>query len=392
VVQNAARIPLSPRTARSGASRGIFAGRGKADQLAQMGSVSTLFQIAGRLANSIAQTEWNLCRELPPGADPKTPPVLVPVHPALDLWNKPNPFMTRSLFVESFQQHFELIGEADWLVSRVDGFTLPLELWPIRPDRLTPDPDPETFLTGWTYNAFGNSVDLGLDEVIQIRSPNPVDPYRGLGPVQTLLIELENVTNAAEYNRRFFLNDATPGGIIETPDELSEPRYRQMLERWREQHRGVHNAHRVAILEGGMRWVDRSFSMRDMQFVQMRQVDRDIIREAYGFPKPLLGETVSVRAEAEASEYIFSKWLLLSRLERIKQALNEHLLPMYKDVGKGLYFNYVSPVADDVAALTAALATRVAAYVQLVGAGVDPDDAARVCELPEMRLAKAAAG
>jgi HK97 family phage portal protein len=385
-VRNAVRVPLTASgTGRRGMLGGL-ASRDRGSQLAAMGSVSTLFAIAGRLANATAQTEWYLYRDNPPNVDPKTPCELVPNHAAINLWNKPNPFMTRSEFVESFQQHVELVGESEWLVSRLPGFDVPMELWPLRPDRMQPVPDPEAYLLGWTYSAFGVTEDLGRDEVIQIRMPNPEDPYRGLGPVQTLLADLDSVRYSAEWNRRFFLNDATPGGIIEYPDEMSDPQFKRLQQRWTEQHRGVRNAHRVAILEKG-KWVDRAFSMRDMQFVQLRTVSRDIIREAFGFPKPMLGETVSVRAEAEASEYIFAKWLLVSRLERVKQALNNDLLPMYGELGKGVHFNYVSPVADDVAALTAALSARASAAATLRAAGWDADDVLAVCGLPSMKLA-----
>ncbi len=55
--------------------------------------------------------------------------------------------------------------------------------------------------------------------------------------------------------RRSPLREAEPGGIIEVPTPLSDPDFDQLRDRWNEQHRGVANAHRVAILEHG-KWIE----------------------------------------------------------------------------------------------------------------------------------------
>jgi hypothetical protein len=59
-----------------------------------------------------------------------------------------------------------------------------------------------------------------------------------------------------------------------------------------------------------------------------------------------LSEEVN-RATAQAAEYVFGKWLIVPRLERIKQALNDEFLPLFGPTTKGLEFDYESPVDDD---------------------------------------------
>src|SRR3546814_10775955 len=80
--------------------------------------------------------------------------------------------------------------------------------------------------------------------------PNPNDPYRGLGPVQSLLSILVGQRAALDYNRNFFINGAGPGGIIEFPEELDDDEWRRFKRRWDSSHQGVANAHKVATLEG----------------------------------------------------------------------------------------------------------------------------------------------
>jgi len=389
----AAKTPI-PYTATSRAPLSQY-GTSYAGAEAQMrafGSVGTLFAIVNRTSNATAQVEWKLFRKQTDGrrryvaGEAVDTRIEVTRHAALDLWNMPNPFMPRGEFTETFQQHHDLTGEGWWVIARDERSRIPLEMWPVRPDRIEPVPDRERFLSGYVYRApSGEKIPLGLDEVIQLRSPNPLDPYRGLGPVQTILADLEGVKASAEWNRNFFLNSAQPGGIIQVPSVLGDEEFNQLRTRWNEQHRGVANAHRVAILEHG-EWVDRKYTQQDMQFAQLREVSRETIREAFGFPKPMLGATDDVnRANAEAAEVVFARWLLVPRLERIKQALNLYLLPLFGATGEGVEFDYVSPVPEDREADAASLTASANAAAALIAVGLAASDVLPACGLPEMR-------
>jgi HK97 family phage portal protein len=305
-------------------------------------------------------------------------------HAALDLWNKPNPFMTRQEFTEAFSQHLDLVGEAWWLTYK-GPVAFPLELWPVRPDRMEPVPHPTKYLSGYVYcGPEGERVPFRLDEVIFLRRPNPLDSYRGMGPVQSLLADLDSTRYSAEWNRNFFANSAEPGGIIEVPEVLDDTAFNQLRERWNEQHKGVANAHRVAILEHG-KWIDRKFTQRDMQFVELRGASREIIREAYRIHGHMLGLTGDINlANARAADVTFARYLMVPRLERIKQALNNDLLPMFGTTGEGLEFDYCNPVPDDEELAATMLAAQADAASKLVTAGWTPDDVLKAVGLPEM--------
>jgi HK97 family phage portal protein len=382
-------VPFASRHTSYG--HGLFGSRrGTTAQLDSMGSVGTVFAIVNRTAKAEAGVEWGLYRKAKSGK--KEDRQQVTSHAALDLWNKPNAFYTQSVFVEAGAQHKLLTGEQWWVIAKNERSTLPLELWPVRPDRMTPVPDPETFLAGYMYTGpDGQQVALRREDVIFIRTPHPSDPYRGIGPVQALLTDLDAVQYSAEWNRNFFLNSAEPGGIIEVPNSLSDPQFDELRDRWNEQHKGIANAHRVAILEHG-KWVDRKFTQRDMQFAELRNLSREVIREAFGFPKPMLGAVDDVnRANGDAGERMFARWLVCPDLEAVRDALNNQLLPLYGPTGKGLEFDFVNPVPDDVESESKQLTARANAAKALADAGVwEPDDILSAVGLPEMRRAAAA--
>ncbi|MEV7154904.1 phage portal protein [Streptomyces misionensis] len=374
-------VPLVSRTAGSG----ILSQRRDAEtQMRAMTATGTLFAIVDRLANAVSLVDWKLYRSAPSGL--KEDRVEVTKHAALDLWNRPNAFMPRQEFTETFQQHYDLTGEAWWVIAYSGRASIPLEMWPVRPDRISPVADSSKFLTGYVYTSpDGERIPLELNEVIQLRRPNPLDPYRGLSPVLSILPDLDTSRYAAEWSRAFFLNDAAPGGIIEVPNTLSDAEFDELRDRWNEQHRGVSNAHKVAILEHGT-WKDRTIKQRDMQFVELRGATRDAIREAYGIPKFAVGDLDDVnRATAEAAKAWFAEQLTLPRLERIKGALNNELLPLFGTTAKGLEFDYCDPVPPDTTVEAEQLTARANAAAALIAVGLAADDVLPAVGLPEMR-------
>lgn len=385
LVRNEAPVPLTGGKA-YGVRTGAVGSHGSDMTITEIeayGANGTLFAIVNRLANATSSVDWKLYRKSASGLEADR--AEIPRHAALTVLNKPNDFMTRQEFFETFQQHLDLTGEADWVIGRVPGMASPIELWPIRPDRVTPVPDPRLFLSGYTYRSpDGEKIPLNVDQVIQLRMPNPGDPYRGMGPVQTILNDIDSVRFSTEWNRNFFLNSAEPGGVIELPQELGDTQWKQFRDRWNEQHRGVRNVARVAILENA-KWVDRAFSQKDMQFSELSQLGDEKIRRAFGYPKPMLGDVDDVnRANAEAAEVVFARWLIVPRLERIKGALNADFLPMFGATAQGLEFDYCNPIPPDLDAENAALTAKTAAVVALVGAGFDSDQACSVVGLPTM--------
>lgn len=371
-------------------SRGIrhalpFGARNDATtQMQAMGSVGTVFGIVHRTSNATSQVKWRLWQQAPSGNDEDRKAITS--HLALDIWQRPNPFFTGQLFRETVQQHIDLVGEGVWIVGRNPRVrSIPLELWPARPDRIIPIPSRDDFIAGYFYvSPDGEQVPLRTDEVIRLLMPNPLDPYRGMGPIQSVLSDLDATRYSAEWNRNFFVNSALPSGIIEAPTNLSDGEFDELRDRWEEQHRGVAAAHRVAILEGGLKWVDRRFTQRDMQFAELRGLSREIIREAYTIPKFAVGIIDDVnRATAEASKAWFAEMLTVPRLERIKDVLNHFYLPLFGDAARGLEFDYADPVPPDAEARDRERTSKATAAKLYREAGFTGDSIKEALELPD---------
>lgn len=389
LVRNQAPVPMTSKTS----PRWSRDARRRVNDDSLMGtyeSVGTVFAIVHSLAVATAKVEWHMYKSAKSGlAEDRTE---VTSHACIDLWNMPNKFMHRRRFVETAQQHIDLTGESDILASLLGIGTkkLPVELWPMRPDRIQPVPDPYNFLAGYIYTSpDGEAIPLDVNECLPILMPNPRNPYRGLGPIQSIMTVLESMKAADEWDRAFFENSAEPGGVIEVPNTLSDPQFDELRDRWAATHQGVSKAHRVAILEAGMKWVDRSYTQRDMQHAELRAVKRDTILEAFGYPKPMLGITEDVnRANAEAAEYVFAKWLISERCDRWKDWLNYQILPLYGSTGVGYEWDYDSPVSENSDAENASITARSTAAVAMAGAGFDVSETEAWLDMPDIPFEK----
>lgn len=323
-------------------------GSGRHEQLAAMSTAGIVFGIVDRIASSQSDVEWKLYRKARSGK--KEDRTEVTNHLAWDLWNKPNGVFAGAYQREAAQQHYELTGEARIVVELAEGFNdVPLSMWVVRPDRIEPVPGENTFLAGYIYtSADGEQVPLKPHEVLTIMRPNPLDPYRGLGAVQATLTDIQSGRAAAEWNRNFFRNGAMPGGVIEVPNELGDTQFSNLLTRWRESHKGVSRAHRVGVLEAGAKFTPITYSIKDMQMTEVRGMTRDVVMEAFGISRHMLGITEDVnRASAAAGEYMFAKYIDRPRAVRWRAMANGFYLPMFGKTARDLEFDFEDLVPED---------------------------------------------
>lgn len=333
--------PSTLPTVAGNAFGGVSAPVGTESSLNQMPSSGWVFSIIDRIASSVAATRWTASQHI----DGYGRLALDQAHPLVRLWNKPNPFYSQAELIEVLSQHFELVGEM-WIVVVRDslGLGLPVELWPVRPDRIAPIPHPKKFISGYVYSLGTERVVLDVDDVIFIRRPSPTNPYRGMGVVGSIMADVLSEKAAAQWTQSFFRNSAVPGGIIEVDEDLSDADFERLVDRWRVQHQGVGNAHRVAFLERG-KWINRTFSNRDIQLDLLRKLNRDVIFGAFGMPASVMGVTENVnRANAEAGQLLFNQNIVVPRLRRIQSALNMRLTPLF---GDGIEFNYADPTPQN---------------------------------------------
>lgn len=348
IIKSASNPVRVPQTAlantNSALSSGMFGTASSNLQINGMETSSWLFSVIDRISTGVAQTEWHLFAKKV-GSSERTE---VTKHIFLDFWAHVNDFYNHFEFTEAGSQIMELAGIQWWVFDLERGPTEPPnEMWVVRPDRMTMIKSKDQFLIGYLYRIGAYIQPLTTKEAMYIRRPDPKDAYGSLSVIPSLQPDIEAERNASIWLNNFFRNNAEPGGVIKVDHEMTTEEWDKFVLRWRSQHQGITNAHRVAVLEGGAEWQDVKFTQRDMQFDQLRMRNRDNILGAFGIPKSVLGIVEDVnRANAEVGDRTFAKWIIRPRLERMKAAINERLLPMFDPTGV-LVFDYKDPTPEN---------------------------------------------
>jgi HK97 family phage portal protein len=254
----------------------------------------------------------------------------VQAHPALELLTRVNPAMSSDDLFLSTQSYLELEGNAFWYVVG-NGKGLPSEIWPLNPTQVEVKPGANFLIDGYVYtNNAGKQVPFKPEEIIHFKRFNPLSQYRGVGTIAAAALAIDSDTYAAEWNRNFFNNSALPAAVLQTDGKLSDEQFARIKASWESKYKGVANAHRTAVLEGGLKVEKLNISQKDMDFLEQRRFTRDEIMAMFRVPKPVLGITEDVnRANAEATDYVFAKRVVSPRMRFITTTLTEFYLPLF---------------------------------------------------------------
>jgi HK97 family phage portal protein len=135
---------------------------------------------------------------------------------------------------------------------------------------------------------------------------------------------------AAEvYAASYFGNAANPGGVIESPGELTEEQITDIARNWNLSHTGPYRAGKLGVLTGGASFKPLTLNAADAQLLEVRRFGVEEIARLFRVPISLLGHPVAGAmsfASVEAQNLSFVQHSLRPLLERIEQALSP-LLP-----------------------------------------------------------------
>lgn len=174
-------------------------------------------------------------------------------HPLLERLANPNPWDGSFSWRFACFQFLCYTGEA--ILSGISNNQLASsnpwgerldEVWWLRPDRMKPVPikgqrsrgNAENPISHWEYTSGSASVKrFERDTIIQIKWPNPRDPWRGLSPMKKLEPSLALEYEAVRWATDFFKNGAQIGTIIAGERELDAKGQQAFREAFRKRKR-----------------------------------------------------------------------------------------------------------------------------------------------------------
>lgn len=244
-------------------------------------------------------------------------------HPLYNLLsNAPNPEMTSFVFRETLMGHLLLWGNSYSQIIR-DGRGKVIALYPLLPDKMTVNRSEKGEIY-YLYNKEGKEYILTKDEVLHIPGLG-FDGLIGYSPIAMAKNAIGMAIACEEYGASFFANGANPGGVLEHPGVLKDPA--KVRESWNAVYQGSANAHRIAVLEEGMKFQPIGIPPEQAQFLETRKFQINEIARIFRVPPHMVGDLErSSFSNIEQQSLEFVKYTLDPWVVRWEQALQKALL------------------------------------------------------------------
>lgn len=266
---------------------------------------------------------------------------LVHDHPLYYLLHdEPNPEMTSFVFRETLMSHLLIWGNAYAQIIR-NGAGRVLGLYPLLPDKMEVQRDDRGNIyyvysrnsdENPMFKEYGN-IKLKAEDVLHIPGLG-FDGLIGYSPIAMAKNAVGMTLACEEYGASFFANGANPGGVLEHPGVLKDPS--KVRESWNSVYRGVNNAHKIAVLEEGMKYQQIGIPPEEAQFLETRKFQINEIARLYRIPPHMVGDLdKSSFSNIEQQSLEFVKYTLDPWVIRWEQSLQKSLLLPGE---KGKYF------------------------------------------------------
>lgn len=257
---------------------------------------------------------------------------LVHDHPLYYLLhNEPNPEMTSFVFRETLMSHLLIWGNAYAQIVR-DGSGKVLGLYPLLPNKMDVDRDNRGRIY-YVYSRDTNEnpmfkdygdIKLRAEDVLHIPGLG-FDGLIGYSPIAMAKNAVGMTLACEEYGASFFTNGANPGGVLEHPGVLKDPS--KVRESWNSVYRGTNNAHKIAVLEEGMKYQQIGIPPEEAQFLETRKFQINEIARLYRIPPHMVGDLEkSSFSNIEQQSLEFVKYTLDPWVIRWEQSLQRSLL------------------------------------------------------------------
>lgn len=258
-------------------------------------------------------------------------------HRLVRLLERPNPDQSAFSFIESIVTHQQTAGT--WYVHIVrNGFGVPIELWPLRPDRTSVIPGPDG-IDRYEYRLDGSmrGVPIPVEDVIEDRLIDPLDDYYGLSPIEVAAVAIDLDNDALRYLQRFFQNAATPLGIVKLTQRLKREQRQEIRDEWKSQFQGEVGWHDVAVLDQDADYKPIGSPLKDLSLEAVFTESEARACMAFGVPPIIIGVKLGLDRStfANYAEARRSFWI-------------ETLKPIYRRIADRLTFSLAPEFGDDI--------------------------------------------
>lgn len=254
--------------------------------------------------------------------------VLPHTHPLCRLLDAPNPWLTRWELWYLTTVYLELTGNAFWYVATGEDGD-PAEVWVVPTPWVKVIPDARSYVAGYEVATPGVPAEtFSPAEIVHLKYPNPLDPLRGLSPLQANALTVDAHTELLRSRYQTFLAGPRPGVVLRTDQTLADQTVRRLEERLESKFAGRANWHRPLVLEQGLTASPWTLTPAEMDYVNSARMTRDEILAVFRVPLPITGliEHAGLGTDLwHGARVVFCEGTVQPKLDLIAQVLTRDL-------------------------------------------------------------------
>ena len=208
----------------------------------------------------------------------------------------------------------------------------------LQPQYTYPIPDAEKFVSGFSVE-YPNTAKrvIPAEDVIWVRVPHPIDPFRGQTPLDAAGLAIEFDYYSKVYNRNFVVNDGRPGGILVVNGDMDEQESEELKRRFTgTTGTNIGGAGRLTVMSAdSAQFIDTATNQRDAQYTEARSQNKEEILIAFGVPESVIGNAGNKTfANADTELEVFWRETMLPHLTLLERAFDK------LDADLRTYFSY----------------------------------------------------
>lgn len=241
-------------------------------------------------------------------------------HPVYQLLKtRPNEKMSAYTLKQITGYHITTWGNAYWYLEFGNDMRLK-EVIPLLPDRTSPVLTQSGEIV---YKTIINNKERWFDssQIAHFKGPS-FDGLVGLSSIRLMKETLGLGIAANEYGARFFGQGTHLGGVLESPNKLSDEAYKRLKEDIA-RNGGIANSHKLKILEEGLKYTSLGLPPGDSQFLETRKFQTGEIARFFRVPPHKIGDLEKTSYNSIESQGIeFLTDTLAPYLTMMEQELN----------------------------------------------------------------------
>lgn len=205
------------------------------------------------------------------------------------------------------------------------------QIYLLRPEGMDVVIDKETGLVKeYKRLVNGKWETIPKEEIIHFKMPNPMDPSRGMGPVQAARVYIETEEYSSSWTKNSIFNSGRPSGIVNIKGTMNDDQFKSMKRQFADSYSGTKNAGKTMLLKGneGVEFTKLGMELQEVTLRELKNMTRDDIMVMFKVSKTILGISDDVnRANALEARAVFIRNVVMPELDRFIDTINAFLMP-----------------------------------------------------------------